>query len=348
MALKKVFIVGAGASAEFGLPKGSDLVKKIESICTFEVDTFGRVSSGDFVFSRAVNKLCADKEPKWSSEKLIAIAEKLKQNMGLAPSIDNFLDSKRGEIGWAEVGKLAIAKAILEAERRSSLYIDTSNRFNKLNFSQFPKNWLTELFRILVMRKGKDEFREALQSCHFVVFNYDRVIEQFFLQAIRSYFDLNHADATELCSQSLNITHVYGSLGEVYGSNHYSFGSSDEPVEVLRSSKNIKTFTEGASSDSHISTARSWIDDAGVLMFLGFGYLPINLRILAPEKGKRYNKRRLIGTSKGMSPSNLEIAQNFLRHEWYGGLDYAFEFEPVEANELIWRHWMYLAEADQV
>jgi hypothetical protein len=251
-----------------------------------------------------------------------------------------------GEQGWSEVGKLAIARAILEEEYKSKLWFDTSNSYNLPNFANLPPNWLRELFRILVAQKSNKEFRDALASCYFITFNYDRIIEQFFHQAIKSYFDLSNEAADEICKENLSVFHVYGDLGEVNCVNASTFGRNTDRYYLVQAASRILTFTEGAKDQAQLQIAKANIDKADVVAFVGFGFLPLNLRILAPSSGRYYSKRTVLGTTKGMSPSNLEIAKNIILREWYGRDHYSINFEEVASNELIWRNSMFLSELD--
>jgi hypothetical protein len=341
---RKTFIVGAGASAEFSLPTGSQLVSQIEQYCDLKTDSIGLASSGDRIMWRAIEILSQelDLRPHY----LAQVALDVRRNMGLAPSIDNFLNAKQSEKGWAEVGKLAIARAILQAERFSGLALNNPNHLEMPDFARLSQNWLVELFRILATRKDKEEFCESLGSCFFIIYNYDRVVEHFFHQAIMSYFNLDYLEVDSICRKHLNVVHVYGALGEVNCTKSAEFGKNDDYRYLLTASKNIKTFSEGVDKPEQIETARKWIDSTDVLVFLGFGFLPLNLRTLGPKEGNKYNKGRFIATSKGMSQDNLNIAKNIIQHEWFGGRDYSFEFLNAAASDLVWQHSYYLADAD--
>nr|WP_321254370.1 hypothetical protein [uncultured Ruegeria sp.] len=346
MKRKKTFVVGAGASAEFGLPTGGQLVNKIERICKISADDFGRFESGDRIFWNAFSQFPRSDGESWKPAFLADVASNIRQNMGLAPSIDNFLDTHQAKEGWAEVGKLAIARTILESEASSELWFDTNNSYNRPRFAQLPENWLTELFRVLVAQKGEQEFCAALSSCRFITFNYDSVIEQFFHQAIKSYFNVTSAKADEICAETLNIVHVYGSLGPVTCTDATSFGNWKEPNYVARASTHLKTFTEGVAEPKEILKAKRWLKDTDVLCFLGFGFLPLNLQALGTEIYDGYSHKDVFGTIKGIPPANLEIAFNVLRNEWYDGDYFPMPFEDVGANELIWRNSLFLSEAD--
>lgn len=345
MKREKVFIIGAGASKEFELPTGVELVTQIEQLCNFQISHIGNITSGDNLLRRCFKRMESSNGDNLGSAHLVQVAERIRQNMGLAPSIDNFLGSHVDKEGWVEVGKLVIARAILKAERASKLWFEDNNIYNKPDFASLKENWLTELFKTLGAGRGVDDFSAALRSCKFITFNYDRVIEHFFHQAIKSYFDLDAEATDEICRENLKIVHVYGSLGEISCQNPRGFGNVDDVTYLLSSSKAIKVFTEGFLRDDDLKRARGWIQDANALIISGFGYLPLNLRVLAPTEGA-YSLHVRFMSAKGVSPHNLEIAESIMKREWYGGKDYLLNFHDLPAHEIIRQNSFYLSEYD--
>jgi hypothetical protein len=47
------------------------------------------------------------------------------------------------------LGKAAIIRAILEAEKNSKLFVDQSNFYNKLDFGSIEGTWFLKLMRVL-------------------------------------------------------------------------------------------------------------------------------------------------------------------------------------------------------
>ena len=337
----KTFIVGAGASAELGFPTGRQLVEKIEAAANFNFDDFGRFNSGDRVLVQAFERLPRADGQRWSLAGLANVATRIRANMGLAPSIDYFLDSKRDKEGWSEVGKLLIARCILTAERVSRLYFDRNKANAAPGFADLPLNWLSELFRILTARSGLDGFREGLRSCRFITFNYDRTIEQFFHQAIKSYFDLGPHEVDQVCTEDLMVAHVYGSLGEVNCVQPGGYGNSEDPHFLIEAAQSISTFTESIEDDDNTERVREWIKSSDVVAFLGFGFLPLNLKAIFANTNYA-GKGKILGTVYGIPEENLSIAKNVLLSHWAQVNPVWLKFESVKCSELIWNHAYYL------
>jgi hypothetical protein len=252
----KTFIVGAGASAELGLPTGRELVEEIERVAHFTFDDFGQFSSGDRILMQAFGQLPNPPDKRWNPNGLANVATKVRANMGLAPSIDFFLDSKQNVEGWSQVGKLLIARCILSAEHKSRLYFDRNKANAAPGFAELPTNWLSELFRLLVAKRGLKGFCDGLVSCRFVTFNYDRTTEQFFHQAIKSWFVLDDVEVDKICAENLQVVHVYGGLGDVNCALSGNFGDSENPSALVSAASRIQTFTETVRGAHRIDKAR--------------------------------------------------------------------------------------------
>ena len=117
---KTLFVVGAGASKEVGLPIGSELKSSVVRVLTLRQDPRGR-ETGDEIILRALNVL-AERAP----EKLHSYYRACQHICNAMPqviSIDNFINQHRNDKHIEQCGKLAIVRAILEAESKSSLYV---------------------------------------------------------------------------------------------------------------------------------------------------------------------------------------------------------------------------------
>ncbi|KIN71171.1 hypothetical protein [Sulfitobacter guttiformis] len=176
-----VIVVGAGASKEFELPTGAELTSIIQKDLDFAIDRFGHLSigNGDWELKRAIEIL--SKETKVPINRYYGVAQQISRNMALAPSIDNYLDTHKENEYLVKVGKLAIANAIIKAERGSTLTIDDSNIYNRLDFSKTKNTWAAVFFKIIAAKRDYTSFVSALQNITFISFNYDRCIKQFFL-----------------------------------------------------------------------------------------------------------------------------------------------------------------------
>lgn len=335
MKRKYTFIVGAGASVEFGFPVGSELTSSISDLLNLEFDELGDLERGDEQIAYCLRRIPYPVAKKsWNTSYLYRAANEMSQNMGLAPSIDNYLEAKKDSLGYSEIGKIAIARAILQHEKNSALWFDRrTERRQRPDFARMPPNWLTNLFQTLVSQNDLDNFRRALKSCSFVTFNYDRVVEYFFFHSIKSYFDLKENETEKIIKEDLNIVHVYGSLGPINGVNSIEFGDFEDSRSIFKASQNIMTFTEGVNEELEMKQAMNWCEDADVLLFLGFAYLPLNLAALKPETA--YLPKTVLGTGYGMSSDNLAIAKNILKHKWFGGESVELDIRSVTCTTLL-------------
>lgn len=340
------FVVGAGASFEFGFPTGKSLTEEISKILKFSADDFGRISSGDNCLRLAIERIPFPEDGKrWNLDYLFEAARQISLNMGLAPSIDNYLEAKKELIGYSEIGKLAIARALLSAERKSALWFDWRKGRNQApNFASFKANWLTNLFQILSAEKGFEGFCDALKTIRFVTFNYDRVVEKFFFEAIRSYFSKSENETTDAINENLNVVHVYGNLGPLFERNAVEFGDSEQHASVYRAGTNIRTFSEGVEAQDRMRLAKEWLADSDIILFIGFGFLPLNLEAMAPKGALK--SVPVYCTAYGLSSDNIEISRNILQHRWFGGQNETIFFRNVECHKLISDISGVLSEAD--
>ena len=169
---RNVFIVGAGASSEFGLPTGAGLLDAIRNSATFSYDSRERLMSGDDFLKEVFIEAERTKTGKSGvdNQAYIEASNKIAQNAPLAPSIDNFLHTRRGEPFLVEVGKLLIAYEILKAERASRLFVDPHSPPLRLDYSARHskddlapgKSWLAQLFKLLVSQRGYPDFKSAI------------------------------------------------------------------------------------------------------------------------------------------------------------------------------------------
>jgi hypothetical protein len=115
---KTVFIVGAGASAEFDLPVGNALAKRISAKMDIRFEHgFKPTGVGDLELFEQITS----QRQKYANE-FQNSAWLIRDGILLSRSIDDFLDLHRNDPRVKLYGKAAIVQSILEAERGSKLY----------------------------------------------------------------------------------------------------------------------------------------------------------------------------------------------------------------------------------
>ncbi|GHE97360.1 hypothetical protein GCM10016455_17300 [Aliiroseovarius zhejiangensis] len=300
---KSVFVVGAGASKEFNLPTGAELKQKIAQIGDIKFDEWGqKLASGDPGVVDALRER-AKQDNQNSISPYLHAAWQVRDNMPIAPSIDNFLDTHRSDSFLVDFGKIAIAKAIRSAERHSLLcQIKDDHGQPKINFENVRETWIAQLFSILVAQRDFQSFLDALNDITFVSFNYDRCIHQFFAYASKSYFNLRDQEV-EAVLGNLNILYPYGTVGEfsIHLDSISSFNRDVNGASLLQVSKGIKTFTEGVESAQRDQIWKA-MDEASLIAFLGFGFLDLNMDLLIPDD--RILVDKVIATGKGLSENS--------------------------------------------
>jgi len=297
--LKKntVFVIGAGASHEFGLPVGTELAIAISEKLDVRFDDFGQKSvSGDLDLFRNVSN-------GRDAGVMQQAAWLIRDGIILANSIDDFLHVHRHDEEVVQYGKAAIVKCILEAERSSKLHYDQSQPGASINFRGCADTWLVKLMRRLDSQLPHSDRAKLFDKCAFVVFNYDRCIEYFFINALQRFYRIGLDEAQQIVA-SAKIYHAYGSTGQIAAvSPSVPFGASRTDYCGIGTSS-IKTYTETVQTD-HIQEV---IFNAQQIVFLGMAYHDQNLQLLA--KPNTLEIKTVIGTAYGRSAGDVEDITN--------------------------------------
>jgi hypothetical protein len=308
-----VFVVGAGANTEVGLPMGDGLKKMIADALSFQTDRGNRMTGGNATIHETLYQLAGRQSERINH--YLAAARLVKNGMPQAPSIDNFLDVHRDNKYVEEVGKLAIASCILSAETTSSMRVDTTNIYNTIEFGNISSTWFNALFQILTLNCQPENLAERLSKVRIITFNYDRCIEHYLHSSFCNYHGLTEERATEVIS-GLQIYHSYGSLGPLpwtRNNESVAFGASLPSRGLISVSGRLRTFTEGTDEESsEVIQIRRTMRRARLTVFLGFSYHDLNLRLLygeRPNASPVRRDRRIIGSAFKMSRSNTDVSR---------------------------------------
>jgi hypothetical protein len=201
--MRKVFVVGAGASTDFHLPIGSALVDQLRNLISDELtDTYGNRRVIDAAQSSQLPGDYAD------------ACRDLCGGLVAARSIDRLLESRKDRPLVMELGKCSIAAAISEKESHSQLGESVENTWASKHAGMLAtrETWIGKLFSILAEGKHPRDSSKLFENIAFVTFNYDRCIEQYLRLAFHHVMHLDYGDAVRI-SDTVPVTHVYGSLG---------------------------------------------------------------------------------------------------------------------------------------
>ncbi len=305
---KTLFVVGAGASAEAGLPVGSKLKSIISSKLNLNFDLI-EPRSGDQVVARAILEHCASSDGSRDIHLFEAACHRIRDAMPLATSIDTFIESHNDDSTISFCGKLAIVRAIAEEEKSSRLYFDNQARNNSTFFTKIDDSWFIRLFNALTVGLNKSNIHNIFENVSFIVFNYDRCLEHFLLHALITYFGLPREDASGLIG-GLRIVHPYGVIGRLPWLSNIaptSFGQDILTSDLIDRANQIRTFTERVDDIGQLEHIRSFVSNAETVVFLGFGYHEQNLNLISPVSGTSI--QRVFGTARSISDSDLRVVR---------------------------------------
>ena len=291
---KTVFIVGAGASKEVGMPIAWELRDIIAQKLHMRFEYWDKfIGKGDadildrlrFAYGNEVNSY-------------LKACELINAGIGLLESIDDFIDTHRDDPKVAVCGKLAIAASILEKERGSKLYVDPSNIYNTIDIGSIQNTWYVAFLRLL--RVPKADLGKLFENVTIICFNYDRCIEQFLVHAITNQYGIKKEEAQTMVAK-LRMFRPYGSVGDIFGGIPY--GSSLPQAETVISS--LRTYTEQVADTTTLQAMKAAILEAKTLVFLGSAFHANNMALLAPPANSHSETKRIFATRKGISDADL-------------------------------------------
>lgn len=306
---KTVFVLGAGSSNEIGFPLGYDLKATIADELRFRFTTYRYISeTGDRLVCEALvqhmKATCGDQlaVERDVFDSLARAASKIMRGMSQAPSIDNYMDAHADDNEIVLCGKLAIARAILLAERNSLFKIDKDYP-DKFDHDAAAQTWYGKLFQVLVTGISKNSLDDLLKNVSFITFNYDRSLERYLPFAIDNYYHCGMDHAVALVRKA-RIFHPYGICGRLpwQSSGSVPYGGSDYSPELLSVANQIQTFSERISDQRSVSEIKNEIATAGTIVFLGFGFHEMNMELLAVAQS---NANRAFGTAWELSSSDV-------------------------------------------
>jgi hypothetical protein len=264
-----IVILGAGVSAEFGMPVGPTLLTEIGA----SVDR-GRASHPRFI------GLMHEKMGQERAARLLNTAPRLLPLIDQFDTIDEVLHFVSRDRDAVDLGKAAIAYQIAKAESDSLL---SRTLQDKEAEKECDTTWAHAFLRIAMAGVSSQDFETYFNHVTIIDFNYDRVLKQYLYSTLQRLYGLAPGDAA-LCLKQLNVIRPYGSLGPLdwEGEDAYlAFGNQD--VDLVAALTSIRTFTEENSSRVIQQIDRA-LTDARVCLVLGFGFHVQNIAMLSSTR----------------------------------------------------------------
>lgn len=283
---KTVFILGAGASVDYGMPLGSTLLRDV-ALKLKDLDSgnseVGYYLRDYFRPTRDVINRC----------KTFAVGMPSKFD-----SIDTALDFYDDE-ELTKISKFTIAHTILHHESTCSL---KNNQITK-------RSWVDELCRIILGTGSKHRDLDGIfENVHFINFNYDRCLEVDLIRCLRE-LGFTEEDAKR-ATFKIDIIRPYGSVGLL---SQMSFGNTN--YEGLKSaSTNIRTLVESCEAEM-ADQIKKLVKSCQRAVFLGFGFHRQNINLLIPPQSNHISGMNVLATTHKMSESDTDMVRHQLRAE---------------------------------
>ncbi|MCA3262552.1 MAG: hypothetical protein ING44_11470 [Telmatospirillum sp.] len=301
---KTLLVVGAGASAEFNLPTGIALRESV--IQSIHDDR----ALDDPTRFRSLIEIVGLSESQFNSSVYADIRnaqEIILQGLGLYASIDSFLFAHAKNRFVIAYGKLAIVRAIVKAESRSTLAHVEADERERRALDACSNSWLFEFFQTAFDGHNVESVADIFKSVSFIVFNYDRCVEKATYVALRKGFNISHDKAAQILS-SVTILHPYGVVGPLFRPDAPSvldFGREVLPSDEETRAHNIRTLAEESSDRALQARMLAAICESEQAFFVGFGFHRQNIEILNANGNARIG--RVYGTAYGISDVNADI-----------------------------------------
>lgn len=189
-------------------------------------------------------------------------------------SIDSFLENQPT---YRELGKLGIAEVLVPCEVPDLLWKRTE----------------THLYEYLLQQLQCPVADFVRNRLSVITFNYDRSFDVYLTEALRHRYALAHKDAVELAS-AIETIHVHGQLGSL---NERAYEPSHALTQLA--AQGLRIIHEDVTGSAAFVRARQLLRESERLVFLGFGYHPVNLERLAIQD--RSAGYRTFGTAYGLT-----------------------------------------------
>jgi hypothetical protein len=341
---KTVFVIGAGASCDLGLPTGQALVAQIASLLDIKFkDGIGQ-SSGSRLIYDAYRVAAHQGGGTQHVEGYRVAGREITNARYTISSIDTFLDNRRESQKIGFCGKLAIAEAILTAEKKSKLHFDI-NSASPLQGPAIEGVWYQKFVQQLLLGVPKESVGAVFSNIVFIIFNYDRCLEHFLKLALEAHYGLVEQEAAELV-KSATFIHPYGTLGCLRWQDQsgIDFGETVSSSLLLKMAGGLHTFTEQELDVSLTDSIASQISRADTIVFLGFGFHDQNIRLL--KSNERSKVQRVFATAKGISSADREVVEFEIRSALGASSNLRIELrEDLECTSLFDEYQRQLCSA---
>jgi hypothetical protein len=216
-----------------------------------------------------------------------------------------------------------------------------------IDFKKVEGTWYGSLWKILTAGASRQNLDEIFRNVSFVIFNYDRCVEQFFYYSLQNYSGLS-ADEAASVMRNVKIFHPYGTVGSLPWQHcdlSIEFGDYDlEPTKLLAVANKIKTFTERVGDGEDIAEMQSEIALSNTLVFLGFAFHQQNLTLMKPRAFHVISKN-VYGTTYKISIADRPVIERgVITLHGDRAAPTVVSLKSMTCHELFDEYWHHLSQ----
>jgi hypothetical protein len=300
-----VFIIGAGAGIDVDMPTGETLCNEIAGKLT------KKLSGND----KTIDELRRiSRERNIDFNELTAAGRRISKGIHFAGSIDSYIHTHKSDELIKVCGKLGIVQTIIEHEKRSKLFVNTTKRpFAFLDESGVRSSWLRQF--TLLLQDGiiaGENLADIFKNVLIINFNYDRCIEQFLYWTLQGLFGIAGGRAAELIAK-LKIYHPYGVVAPLpwQKSGGLEFGGDPQgDTSYGNLIDDIRTYNEEVQEGTDLQIMRQIFAVSMRFIWLGFHFHKQNLELIKPAAMRDGTLVELYATTLNRSAADLEVIRS--------------------------------------
>jgi hypothetical protein len=182
-----VFVIGAGASAELGLPTGTDMKARIALSHNFNRDQSGNLIGNRNIFDMLGIRF--GQESAIRQQQATELATRITE----FESIDEALHWFSAQPDLVAIGKAAIVWEILQAEHSSKLFnAQNLEMIREINYNDI---WLSYFLSMLVSSLRREQTTDLFRPIIVEIDDCNIAIEHFLFSRLQTNFGLNREEA---------------------------------------------------------------------------------------------------------------------------------------------------------
>lgn len=313
--MKTVFIIGAGAGVDIGMPTGLHLQQTISTLFSSQNGTIQGFPASIPEFQYHLQLLSEINNSEFENYR--NAGEQIVKGLFLENSIDNFLHKHYENKFIVGAGKLAIAFSILGFEHASKIF----SKYNTFDMDKIRDTWYIPFYQKITESCRISTLPERLKNFMFIIFNYDRCFERFFVNALMNNYNIEYSNALEIL-KGMDIIHPYGCVG------NDKYGEIVLAKRLIDISNDIRLYTEKFSSQNIYGNLFLNPNESYRVVFLGFAYHKQNMDLIFQRAFENYSVNYFYGTGLGISNNDT----NYIQEYYTSRLNRSIHFEIVNKN----------------